>query len=162
LLPQVKERLYSVGRLDFQSCGLIFFTNDGNFASHLGHPSSCLEKEYIVESTKPIPDAVIEAFNQGITIEGIHYQAKTAEKTGQKNLKIILVEGKNREIRRVFSHFRLHPSLLRRIRIGPVTLGTLEEGHSRPLTKQELAALIEINTRQDGKNAKTPRGKKEK
>jgi 23S rRNA pseudouridine2605 synthase len=141
LLPVVKERLYSVGRLDFMSCGLIFFTNDGSFASCLGHPSSGLEKEYIVESKGPIPDITIEAFNSGITIEDVHYKAKFAEKTGSKTLRIILVEGKNREIRRVFSHFRLHPVLLRRIRIGPVELGNLAEGDSRPLTEKEISGF---------------------
>ena len=142
LLPSAKERLYNVGRLDYQSCGLIFFTNDGNFAARLGHPASGLEKEYIVEATGQIPDAAIEAFNAGITIEGIHYRAKTAERTGRKSIRIILVEGKNREIRRVFSHFRLHPSLLRRVRIGSILLGNLAEGQSRPLTEQEIKNLL--------------------
>jgi 23S rRNA pseudouridine2605 synthase len=142
LLPAGRERLYNVGRLDFMSCGLIFFTNDGNFAGRLGHPACGLEKEYAVEATGPIPDAVIDAFNGGITIEGVHYKAKFAERTGRKNLKIILVEGKNREIRRVFSHFHLHPALLRRVRIGTVLLGTLAEGSSRPLTETEINELM--------------------
>jgi len=142
LLPAGRERLYNVGRLDFMSCGLIFFTNDGNFAGRLGHPACGLEKEYAVEATGPIPDAVIDAFNSGITIEGVHYKAKFAERTGRKNLKIILVEGKNREIRRVFSHFHLHPALLRRVRIGTVLLGTLAEGSCRPLTETEINELM--------------------
>ena len=143
LLPSsITERIYSVGRLDFMSCGLIFFTNDGNFASRLGHPSSELEKEYIVEATGVIPDEVADAFNSGITVEGEFYKAKSAEKTGRKTIKIILVEGKNREIRRVFSHFHLHPARLRRIRIGSVSLGDLKEGASRPLTKNEIGGLV--------------------
>jgi len=142
LLPEtITERLYSVGRLDYLSCGLIFFTNDGNFAARLGHPSSELEKEYIVEATGIIPDEVIDAFNNGVTIEDVYYKAKKAEKTGRKTLRIILVEGKNREIRRVFSHFHLHPCLLRRVRIGPVQIGSLPEGTSRPLTEAELLEL---------------------
>jgi len=144
LLPPAKERLYSVGRLDILSCGLIFFTNDGNFAARLGHPSSELEKEYIVEATGIIPDAVIEAFVGGITIEDVHYKAKTAEKTGRKTLRIVLVEGKNREIRRVFSHFHLHPAVLRRVRIGNVPLGDLAEGSARPLTNNEIKGLMKI------------------
>ena len=142
LLPSSnKERLYSVGRLDFLSCGLIFFTNDGSFANKLGHPSSELEKEYIVEATGIIPDAVADAFNEGVEIEGEFYKAKQAEKTGRKQLRIILIEGKNREIRRVFSHFHLHPSLLKRVRIGEVALGDLKEGGSRPLTDKERSVL---------------------
>jgi len=141
LLPTQKERLYNVGRLDFLSCGLIFFTNDGDFTARLGHPSCGLEKEYIVEATGVIPDEVTEAFCGGITIEGVYYKAKTAEKTGRKTMRIVLVEGKNREIRRVFSHFHLHPSVLRRVRIGNVLLGDLPEGSSRPLTQKELSGL---------------------
>lgn len=142
LLPQTKERLYNVGRLDFMSCGLIFFTNDGNFANRLGHPASELEKEYTVEASGPIPDTAIEAFNQGITIEGVFYRAKTAERTGRKSIRIILIEGKNREIRRVFSHFHLHPTLLRRIRIGNIFLGDMAEGSFRPLTINEISGLL--------------------
>lgn len=142
LLPsQITERLYNVGRLDFLSCGLIFFTNDGNFANRLAHPSCGLEKEYLIEATGIIPDAVIEAFNNGITVEDVNYKAKTAERTGRKTMRIVLVEGKNREIRRVFSHFRLHPALLRRVRIGPVLLGDLQEGKSRALKKDEIDKL---------------------
>jgi 23S rRNA pseudouridine2605 synthase len=142
LLPKAGERLYSVGRLDFLSCGLIFFTNDGGFAARLGHPACGLEKEYAVEATGVIPDEVIEAFNAGVTIEGVRYKAKTAEKTGRKSLRVVLVEGKNREIRRVFSHFHLHPALLRRVRIGPVLLGGLPEGSTRPLTNSEIKDLM--------------------
>ncbi|MCL2066078.1 MAG: rRNA pseudouridine synthase [Treponema sp.] len=141
LLPEGRERLYSVGRLDYLSSGLIFFTNDGAFAAAIGHPRSELEKEYIVEASGQIPDAVLEAFNQGITVDGVHYQAKEAKRTGRKSINVILVEGKNREIRRVFSHFHLHPVLLRRIRIGPVSIGDLKEGSSRPLTGVELEGL---------------------
>jgi 23S rRNA pseudouridine2605 synthase len=140
LLPRnITERLYNVGRLDFQSCGLIFFTNDGNFTVKLEHPSSSPEKEYYVEASGPIPHSVSEAFLQGLTIDGIRYQALEAELTGRKSMRIVLSEGKNREIRRVFSHFHLHAQQLRRIRIGPVLIGDLKEGESRPLSREELA-----------------------
>jgi 23S rRNA pseudouridine2605 synthase len=141
LLPAAKERLYNVGRLDFLSCGLIFFTNDGTFAARLGHPSRGLEKEYMVEATGVIPDEAVEAFRDGITIDGVNYRAKAVERTGRKTMRIVLVEGKNREIRRVFSHFHLHPSVLRRVRIGNVLLGDLPEGVCRPLSKNEVSGL---------------------
>ena len=141
LLPPCPERLYSVGRLDYLSSGLIMFTNDGAFAALLGHPRREIEKEYLVEATGTIPDSLGEEFSRGITIDGVLYKAKFIEKTGQKTLRVILLEGKNREIRRVFSHFRLHPRRLQRIRIGPVGLGNLAEGASRPLSEQELTLL---------------------
>lgn len=141
LSSQYSERLYNVGRLDYLSCGLIFFTNDGEFAARLSHPSTGIEKEYLIEATGPIPEAVADAFNSGIAIEGVFYQAKSARKIGRKTMRIILVEGKNREIRRVFSYFHLHPVILRRERIGPVLLGNLQEAQNRPLTNEELEAL---------------------
>ncbi|MCL2192161.1 MAG: rRNA pseudouridine synthase [Treponema sp.] len=148
LLPgEVKERMYNVGRLDFMSCGLIFFTNDGDFAAKLGHPSSGVEKEYIVEATGHVPDEVLGAFEGGITIEGEHYKARAVSRIGSRCIRIVLIEGKNREIRRVFSHFHLHPFRLRRVRIGPVKLGNLEEGESRRITDDEIDALL------NGRNA---------
>jgi 23S rRNA pseudouridine2605 synthase len=142
LLPSgIKERLYSVGRLDYMSCGLILFTNDGAFAARLGHPSSEIEKEYLVETSGAIGDAVLDAFISGVEVDGVVYRARRAERLGSRALRVVLIEGRNREIRRVFSHFHLHPVRLRRIRIGPVVLGALAEGESRPLTPAELNAL---------------------
>ena len=147
LLPkEISERLYSIGRLDFLSCGLILFTNDGDFAARIMHPSHELEKEYIVEATGHISDEVIEAFKQGITIEGVNYLARSVYRIGSRCIRIILIEGKNREIRRVFSHFHLHPAKLRRVRIGPVKLDKLAEGESRQLAKSEIKGL-EANTK---------------
>ena len=143
LLPDtINERLYSIGRLDYMSCGLIFFTNDGDFAAKLGHPGNGLEKEYFVEATGHISDEVIKAFEQGIIIEDVHYKALSVSRLGSRKIRIVLIEGKNREIRRVFSFFHLHPAMLRRVRIGPVKLGKLEQGQSRPLTSREINELL--------------------
>jgi 23S rRNA pseudouridine2605 synthase len=142
LLPKdIHERLFSVGRLDFRSSGLIIFTNDGDFTAHVSHPSAEIEKEYLVEASGAIPGEALEAFSRGVEVEGILYKALEVERTGWKSIRIVLIEGKNREIRRVFSHFHLHPEKLCRIRIGPVALGDLAEGFSRPLTEKELKEL---------------------
>ncbi|MDR2184266.1 MAG: rRNA pseudouridine synthase [Treponema sp.] len=143
LPPAIRERLYTVGRLDYRSSGLILFTNDGNFAARAGHPSAGIEKEYLVEASGPIPDMVLEAFSLGISIEGVFYKAEAVKRLGKKALRVVLIEGKNREIRRVFSHFHLHPEKLLRTRIGPVLLGELGEGKSRPLTGTEFHGLGE-------------------
>ena len=142
LLPPVSERLYNVGRLDFRSSGLIIFTNDGNFSAQVSHPRSEIEKEYLVVSSVPLPRGLAEDFTRGILVEGILYRALEAEQTGPRSLRLVMIEGKNREIRRVFSHFHLHPEKLQRIRIGPVVLGNLQEGESRPLTKKEIAGIL--------------------
>jgi 23S rRNA pseudouridine2605 synthase len=142
LLPRdIKERLYPVGRLDFLSSGLILFTNDGDFAARVGHPSAGIEKEYLVEASGIISDQAPEEFSRGLSIEGVLYRARVIERVGRKSLRIVLVEGKNREIRRVFSYFHLHPVKLHRLRIGPVLLGSLGPGESRPLTAAEREAL---------------------
>ncbi|MDR2098351.1 MAG: rRNA pseudouridine synthase [Spirochaetaceae bacterium] len=141
LPPGIRERLYSVGRLDYLSSGLILFTNDGEFAARLGHPSSEIEKEYLIEASGLIDGRLAESFLTGVEIDGIVYRAREVEQLGRKTLRIVLIEGRNREIRRVFSHFHLHPKSLRRVRIGPVRLDGLAEGKSRPLGKPELDAL---------------------
>ena len=141
LLPRSHVRLYNVGRLDYLSSGLIIFTNDGEFAAHIGHPRADLQKEYLIESKSPVPERLVEEFTRGLIIDGILYRAHLIEKIGKKSLRIVLIEGKNREIRRVFSHFRQHPTRLQRVRIGPVYLNDLEEGESRPLTAGELHEL---------------------
>jgi 23S rRNA pseudouridine2605 synthase len=146
LLPlDIPERLYNVGRLDYLSSGLIIFTNDGDFAARTGHPRAGIENEYIVEASGFIPDTVPEAFAAGLSIEGVLYRSRSIERLGRKALRIVLVEGKNREIRRVFSHFHLHPARLHRIRIGPVLLGSLEAGESRPLRQEEIQGLTDLN-----------------
>jgi 23S rRNA pseudouridine2605 synthase len=150
LLPAgIGERLYSVGRLDFASSGLILFTNDGAFAAKTGHPSANIEKEYVVNTARPIPDELAARFTEGIRLEDIQtgetalFRAKSIRRIAPNTLSVVLIEGKNREIRRVFSHFHLHIVSLRRIRIGPVLLGNLPEGASRPLTPHERSALQE-------------------
>jgi 23S rRNA pseudouridine2605 synthase len=139
--PDIRERLYNVGRLDYRSSGLIIFTNDGDFAATVSHPSAGIEKEYLVEASGLIPDTVVEEFTQGVLIEGIVYRAAAIERLGRKVLRVVLIEGKNREIRRVFSHFHLHPVKLCRIRIGSVLLGDLAKGESRDLTEEERFEL---------------------
>jgi 23S rRNA pseudouridine2605 synthase len=147
LLPKhFRERLYNVGRLDFLSCGLIFFTNDGEFARALSHPSSRIEKEYFVQATGDIPAALFEQFARGITIEGVHYRANRIMPHGRRAARVCLIEGKNREIRRVFSHFHVHPRLLKRVRIGRVNLDDLACGHTRELTQKEVLSLMRASS----------------
>jgi 23S rRNA pseudouridine2605 synthase len=156
LLPPLSERLYSVGRLDYRSCGLLLFTNDGAFAARLGHPSSEIEREYIIEASGLIDPRVGDAFLEGVTVEGVLYRARDLERLGKRALRVVLIEGKNREIRRVFSHFHLHPVVLRRVRIGPVRLGDLREGASRPLTTGEIDALQSKSISNDGGSDPAP------
>lgn len=142
LKEKYSERLYNVGRLDMFSRGIIFFTNDGDFAAKLSHPSSEIEKEYIVVATQDIPDELPENFQKGIRIDNVFYRAKIVRKVNERKCRIVLIEGKNREIRRVFEHFNVPVRSLTRVRIGNVNLDQLPPGESRDLTSEEIKSLL--------------------
>lgn len=139
----VKERIFHVGRLDYMTSGLIFFTNDGNFAGNLSHPSKKIEKEYIVTTKKPIPEDLLQRFLKGITIEGIRYRASDVQLVGSRVARIVLVEGKNKELRRVFLSDFITIKKVQRVRIGPIRLKGLESGRFRYLKNWEIHHLLE-------------------
>lgn len=141
LKPYVTERVYNVGRLDEWSSGLLIFTNDGELAALLGHPSGGVDKEYEVVASVDIPDAFFTEFKAGLVIDGERYVALEAERKGPKGARIVLLEGKNREIRRVLDHFDLRARSLRRTRIGPLRLEDLPEGRFRELSPREIDEL---------------------
>lgn len=143
LKPHFSERLYNVGRLDMFSAGLIIFTNDGDFAAKVSHPSSEIEKEYIVETSVMIPEDLPKQFLKGIRIEGVFYKAKDVELLTKRKLRVVLIEGKNREIRRVFEHFQIGIKSLTRMRIGTIKNNNLQAGQFRELTKEEITSLLE-------------------
>ena len=144
LREHYSERLYSVGRLDMFSQGAIIFTNDGEFALRLGHPSAEIEKEYIVESSLPLPRYLAQDFERGIRVEGVFYKAKRAEELNSHRLRVILTEGKNREIRRVFENAGVSIRKLCRVRIGNIELGELEPGGFRELSLKEVKDLLDL------------------
>lgn len=131
-------RLYTVGRLDFNSSGLIFMTNDGDFAQAVSHPSNEVEKEYIVQTRKPVTEEFLEACVRGLNIEGVQYRFTNWERAGSRSIRVTLREGKNREIRTVFNHYRYGVKRVHRVRIGPVKLFRMAPGRFRPLTRQEI------------------------
>ncbi|MFP4408469.1 MAG: pseudouridine synthase [Spirochaetaceae bacterium] len=140
-------RLFSVGRLDFLSSGLIFFTNDGRFADRVAHPSSRIEKEYLVETKRPIPRELLEQWRSGIEIEGERYHLKSYTFKGPRRVQLVLEEGKNREIRNVLHAHNIPTKRVHRVRIGRVTLGDLGPGAFRKLTKAEVEGLLDERRR---------------
>lgn len=160
LKSSVPERVYNIGRLDQWSSGLLLFTNDGDFASLLVHPRSCIDKEYLVRCDLPIPEELPRGFMEGLRVEGVVYKAETVGLVDGKTMRIVLVEGKNREIRTVLGHYGLRALFLRRERIGPIELGDLPEGAFRDLDVREVEALREysknarLKTRSGGKEGK--------
>ena len=143
----VEERVYNVGRLDQWSSGLLLFTNDGDLAALMVHPSGRIDKEYEVETDLPIPPGFSGDFLSGIKVDGIVYKAESVTILSANTMKIVLGEGKNREIRRVLEHYNLRALSLRRIRIGPIELGDIEEGKFRELAAEEVAALWSFSER---------------
>lgn len=144
LKSKYSERLYNVGRLDMFSQGAILFTNDGNFARILSHPSSEIEKEYMVETSYPLPEGLEQKFVKGVRVEGVFYRAKEAKVINTHKMKVVLVEGKNREIRRVFTDAGAAIRRLQRVRIGNVLLGNLKEGEFRELSQGEVKSLLAL------------------
>jgi 23S rRNA pseudouridine2605 synthase len=142
LLPDaVTERVYNVGRLDQWSSGIIIFTNDGDFAALLSHPSSRIEKEYEVVTDLPIPHDFPARFKSGVVIEGQRYRALRVDVTGPNTASVVLVEGRNREIRRVLEVFGLRALSLCRMRIGFLTNAGLPVGAFRDLSPFEVERL---------------------
>lgn len=139
-------RLFSVGRLDYDTEGLIILTNDGDLAHKLTHPSKEIEKEYIVRIEGKILESEMAVLRQGVVENGIRMpkaKVNLVEYVGNDaKLSVIIHEGQNRQIRRMFECIGKNIKLLKRIRIGNVKLGGLPRGKYKPLTDYELAQLL--------------------
>ena len=142
--PTITERVYNVGRLDLESCGLLLFTNDGQFASKAGHPSYGLIKEYEVKTDRRIHGTFAVQFEAGLDEGGETLKAERVVIKDEYIFTVWLAEGKNREIRRALSLFGLKALTLRRVSIGPVKLGNLAEGSWRHIDIAEIESLKRI------------------
>ncbi|MBQ1174866.1 MAG: pseudouridine synthase [Treponema sp.] len=144
LKEKYSERLYNIGRLDMFSQGLIIFTNDGDFAATLSHPSAELEKEYVVDASMPLPRTLCQEFEKGIRVDGVFYKCKSAHELNARKIKIVLVEGKNREIRNVFASKEIGIKRLTRVRIGNIEIKDLKPGEFRELSQKEVQGLLKL------------------
>jgi pseudouridine synthase len=132
-------RVFPIGRLDFESTGLILLTNDGNLALKLTHPRYHLPKVYLISILGKTPQYKINQMNQA------NAKAELVEaKNNQTTIKITLFEGKKRQIRLLCASLHLHLLSLQRLSIGPIELGDLPSGQYRDLTSSELAELSAI------------------
>jgi 23S rRNA pseudouridine2605 synthase len=141
-----ERHLYPVGRLDFDSEGLVLLTNDGELANRLTHPRYEHDKEYEVRVTRKPDDKQLEIWRRGVVLED-GYRTQPAEvtvKTYTKRgawLTVILREGKHRQIRRTGTRIGLPVRQIRRVRIGPIELGKLQSGRFRYLKPDEIQML---------------------
>lgn len=144
-IVKIKERIFPVGRLDYDTSGLIILTNDGVCANKIMHPSKQVNKVYIAK-IKGIPsDEEIKNFKNGIIIDGIktsNANFKVLEKgNGNSTVEITIHEGRNRQVRKMCSSIGHDVIKLKRISIGEVKLGNLKEGSFRQMNSDEISYL---------------------
>jgi 23S rRNA pseudouridine2605 synthase len=143
LFTEVNERLFTVGRLDRETSGLLIVTNDGHFANQMIHPSADIHKEYLVKTDQEITADHLMAISQGTLIEGIFVKPIRVAKVRRGTLKVTISEGKKREVRILLEAAGLKTQELSRIRIGGLHLGPLPIGSWRPMTEREKTLIFE-------------------
>jgi 23S rRNA pseudouridine2605 synthase len=142
LFTHLNLRLFTVGRLDRDTTGLLLVTNDGHFANKVIHPSSNIAKEYLVKASQEITDVHLKTISKGIYVEGSFVRPVRVEKVRKGTLKVVVKEGKKREVRLMVQEAGLDILELSRIRIGGLRLGSLPEGTFREMTESEKKELF--------------------
>ncbi|CAN5171889.1 pseudouridine synthase [soil metagenome] len=141
LLPPNMPRLFNVGRLDAQSEGLLVLTNDGDLAQRLTHPRYKVEKEYEVTLDKPWDPELAAKLLRGVMLDGQRARLERITPIKTNRVAVILRQGINRQIRRMFYEVGYEVKRLVRTRIGTLRLGDMPRGHWRPLSSGELKSL---------------------
>jgi len=143
LFESVGTRLFTVGRLDRDTTGLLLVTNDGHFANKVIHPSANLQKEYIVKVFQEVTDEHLKTISKGTLIEGVWIKPKKVLKIRKGTLKIVVKEGKKREVRLLVQNAGMSIRSLQRVRIGGLRLGDIDEGTFREMTETEKRVIFE-------------------
>lgn len=142
LPPELRGKVFPVGRLDKDSSGLLLFTNDGVLAYRLTHPKFNHEKEYEVETAQPISPLVCRKIEEGFQMDGAATKPLKCWKIAPTRARVVLTEGKNRQVRRMFQQTGYTVKALRRIRIMTLSDDTMKPGAVRPLTDEEKKKLL--------------------
>jgi len=142
----IDERVYPVGRLDYDSSGLIFMTNDGEFANFLMHPKNQVIKTYAVSVKGEITEEIKQKLENGVDIGGYITEKAQLDNIinnddGKCSVDISIKEGKNRQVRKMFDAVGIRVYMLKRISIGPISLEDLKKGRYRSLNQKELSSL---------------------
>jgi len=138
--------LHAVGRLDLDTSGLLLLTNDGDLTYKLTHPSNEIEKEYWIATLEPLDQEQFRQLRRGIELDKavrrpVRLERLEAHEGGIFSLAMTIREGRNRQVRRMVDAVDARVTALRRVREGPLRLGSLPEGAVRPLTESEVRAL---------------------
>jgi 23S rRNA pseudouridine2605 synthase len=142
LFEEVGLRLYTVGRLDRDTQGLLLVTNDGHFANQVMHPSSNIHKEYLVKTDQELSADHLKAISHGTLVEGVFLTPIKVTKVRRGTLKIVIGEGKKREVRQMLQAAGLKVKELTRIRIGGLLLGDIPVGSWRELTEKDKGLIF--------------------
>lgn len=146
LVPREWDNLYSIGRLDYDTDGLIFLTNDGEFALRLTHPRYGVSKKYVASVDGRVDLEMTQRFIRGVFHGGEKLKADKARivsaGSSRSVVELDLTEGKNREVRRLFESQGLTVKRLARVQIGKIKLGELKPGKWRTLTEPEIKSLL--------------------
>jgi len=135
------RRLYPVGRLDADSTGLILLTNDGELANRLTHPRYGIERSYRVRLRRPASESQIRRLRRGVELDDGVTQPALVRRTSPRVIELTIAEGRNRQVRRMVEAVGNEVAGLKRIRFGPLGLGTLPEGKARKLRPPEVKRL---------------------
>jgi len=141
-LVDISERIYPVGRLDKDSTGLLLLTNDGRIHHRLSHPSFDHEKEYDVSVTRPISDGALKKMSGGMPLMGTRTRPARITRISFRRFRIVLQEGKNRQIRRMVRKVGNEVTRLQRDRFAGIKLGNLAPGKWRYLSQSEIESLL--------------------
>ena len=145
LVRDINARIYPVGRLDFDTTGLLILTNDGEFANIVTHPKHVINKSYIARIKKPLDEAELMRLRTGIELDGVMTAKAGAENVKNPKhgaeVKITIHEGRNRQVRRMLESVGAEVLSLKRLSIGSLTLGNLPEGKWRNLSDAEINKL---------------------
>ncbi|MBU0536156.1 MAG: rRNA pseudouridine synthase [Nanoarchaeota archaeon] len=138
----VKERVFPIGRLDYNTTGLLLFTNDGDFANNVMHPRYEIKKTYLVEIDAPITPQDIRMIESGVILEDGKTSKSKIKKISPDQVEITIHEGKNRIVRRIFKVLGYKVLRLKRIRIGKLDLGNLMPGKHKRLTETDIKKIF--------------------
>src|SRR3982074_3461230 len=141
LLPPKCRRAFRLGRLYARTEGLLILTNDGDLAQRLTHPRYKVEKEYEVTLDRPWDPSLAPKLLAGMMLDGQRARMEKVQSSRMTRVRVILRQGINRQIRRMFYELGFEVKKLVRVRVGHVRLGDLPRGHWRPLSKSELKSL---------------------
>jgi 23S rRNA pseudouridine2605 synthase len=147
LIPKRFSHLFTIGRLDAQTEGLLLLTNDGELAQQVTHPRFKVDKEYEVTLDRPWDPALTSRMERGIVLDGQRAKIAQLRSLSPTRVRVVLRQGINRQIRRMFEAVGYRVKQLLRVRIGNLRLGDLPCGHWRGLTHQELGLLQLKNSR---------------